>query len=489
MTIDVALKPALVWSLLLAVAGGRPAAPASRSSTAAPYGYRYARGVTVAPGVGQACAVLDAAMFAHAAASLADVALFEGGGSAAERGDEREQPEAHELPFATTLSEPLDVETDTARVLNRAVSQDGHLSFDLAMPARSYTEVVLDLDRRNYVAIARVWGETRPGERLTPLGHFTLFDLSAEHLFHVTGIPLTESSFPYLHIDLAFEQADSSAARALLRTMPVRVSAPPSREAQSLYTTTQETTAFTRRGQQMVASFRLPVHVPVERVAITLPAGYKSDFSRQIEISARADQDPASAATATTEKFSGTIFRVRRKTAQGNLSAEALSVPVAIGSNMQRAATLEVAIDDAAGSGDGYGGGTLPVASVALQMRQRRICFDAPRELQEPLTLAYGDTRFADGVMRPQRDRALLRLAATERVATLGPEMELDGRGNALAQMSSTPGTDSGGAAIAPHAGSQRVSLRLRAAQAIRVLTMLLLATLLAARFARRRRR
>lgn len=491
MTIGVATKPALVWTLLLAAAG---AAPAGRATAGLPYGYRYVRGVSVAAGDGQACAVLDADVFAHAASSLADLALFD---SAAADG----RVEASELPFATTLSEPVDVDTETARVLNRAVSSDGRLSFDLAMPARPYTEVVLDVDRRDYVAVARVWGETRPGERLTPLGRVTLFDLSAEHLFHATAIPLNEASFPYLHVELAFEQADGKAeggaakdgaARDALRTMALRVSVPPSREAQSLYTTTQATTTFARRGQQMVARFRLPVHVPVERVAFTLPAAYAGDFSRAVEITARADDDPGSGAASTTERFSGTIFRVRRKTAEGILAAEALSVPVAIGSNMQRAAALEVAIDDASGGDSDHGEAALPVASVALEMRQRRICFDPPREANDALTLAYGALGAAEGGVRRLRTERPLALAAKERVATLGPEMQLDGRGDvlaqALAEVSSTPRTEAGATAAAPE-GAGRVSLRLHAVQAIRVLSVLLLATLLAARFARRRRR
>jgi hypothetical protein len=89
---------------------------------------------------------------------------------------------------------------------------------------------------------------------------------------------------------------------------------------------------------------------------------------------------------------------------------EQLSVPAILGSNMQSAATVEVAVEN----GDDA---PLPIKAVRLEMRQRKICFDDSSG--RPLTLFYGDSALS----APQYDYARL-FSASEamREAQLGPE-------------------------------------------------------------------
>jgi hypothetical protein len=89
---------------------------------------------------------------------------------------------------------------------------------------------------------------------------------------------------------------------------------------------------------------------------------------------------------------------------------EQLSVPATLGSNMQSAATVEVAVDN----GDDT---PLPVNAVRLEMRQRKICFDISS--RQPLTLYYGDP----ALTAPQYDYArLFSPSDTMQTAQLGPE-------------------------------------------------------------------
>ena len=181
------------------------AAAANEPPVARPDALRFERAVTVPAGAGQACAVLDGQIFAHAAPALVDLRIFPAGGQ-------------HEVPYAITLSEAATEETQAARVLNLGAAV-GKIAFDLEMPARAYTDVALDLDPavKDFLAAAAVSGEDGPGGKGTALGTFTLFDLSAQHLSRDTTLPLVESTFRYLHVVMSVVDAPggqkSSAAR------------------------------------------------------------------------------------------------------------------------------------------------------------------------------------------------------------------------------------------------------------------------------------
>ena len=383
----------------------------SEQTVASPDHFRYQRALNLPGGrntaSGQACAVLDSDTFAHAAASLKDLRIYTGG---------------HEVPYATTLSEPLQQENEDARVLNLGI-RSGRVVFDLAMPHRPYSTVTLDLAAKDFVATATVTGESLPGAAAaTALGSFTLFDLTAQHLSHSTSIPLAESSFPYLHIELAMSAAPgvTSDAGALRDPSIVRsANVPPSREAQTVYTAIAEKT-LTQRGRQSVAIFQAPVHVPIERISFVVAPGFKGNFSRGVEIKAHAvagakpddpDDAPEDDSPPGDETLAGVISRVHATEAGHELAEENLSVPAAIGSNMQRPASIEVAIDN----GDDQ---PLPITGVRLEMLQRKICLDTA-QAGSPLTLYYGDS----ALDAPVYDYAkLFQPEAVPLLASLGEE-------------------------------------------------------------------
>ncbi|WP_035348757.1 DUF3999 family protein [Edaphobacter aggregans] len=356
--------------------------------------FRYQRSV-VPTETGQNCAVLDAAVFAHGSAALKDVRLFP------------QTAVAREIPYAITLSEPAQPDAEPARVLNLGL-RGRTITFDLAMPQRPYTEVVLDLAGRDFIAAATVMGEKAPGSDGTRLGEFTLFDLTTQHLSRSTTLPLEESSFPYLHVELNVSPAPGTAGPKISPQMVRGVSVPPSREAQTLFALAAETKTITQRGRQTVARFTLPERVPVERITFVLAPEFKGNFSRDVVITDHAQGTPASAG----ETIYGTILRVRLNQAGREIRQQQLSVPATLGSNLQSAAEVEVAVNN----GDDQ---PLPITAVRLEMRERRLCFDA-RALA-PVTLFYGDAALA----APLYDYArTFSAAGAVHTAQMGPEQQ-----------------------------------------------------------------
>jgi len=298
----------------------------------------------------EACTTLDAEVFSHAAPLLKDLRIYTRQG----RGET-------ELPFVTTLSEPLQQEGEEARVLNAAV-RGHHLVFDLEMPRRPYTDVLLSLNLKDFLAAADVAGESSPGglDR-TPLGTYSVFDLTTQHLARDLTLPLPESTFPYLHIELRFVPVAGRPVNPLTTAVLQSVAVPPSREDQTLYVTTQQTSLFTRQGSATVALFHVPVHVPIERISFVFSPAFHSNFSRVVEVTARSDTQPAGAP----ESLGGTIFHVHLTPPPplSSVDREELHIPAAIGSNMQHPATLRIAVE----------GDPLPLTAVGLEMRQRRL--------------------------------------------------------------------------------------------------------------------
>jgi hypothetical protein len=390
-------------------------AAANEPPVAEPGTMRYERAIRVAGGAGQACAALDAAIFPHAAPSLADVRIFPAAAAGAA---------VREVPYAITLSEAASEETETARVLNLGSGASGaQIVFDLEMPARAYTGVTLELDPavHDFVATAVVTGANALGGRTTALGTFTLFDLASQRLSRDTAIPLQESTFKVLHVVLSVSAAPGAAAARFVPGMVRGAQVPPSREAQTIYSTVASvsvpTTGELATARKTRFDLDLPLRVPVERVSFDLAPGYRGNFSRDVTIHARSNPDATTPAESLpVESVTGTIYRVHTTQDGQTIDQQELSVPAVLGANLQRAAKVEVTIEN----GDDQ---PLPIAAVRLEMRQRKICFEAPAGgaagKDSGLALFYGDSRLE----APEYDYARLFVASRAAVAAeLGPE-------------------------------------------------------------------
>ncbi len=229
------MKLAVLLALLL-----WQATPGSVPATADPQYERFQRSVTVADSPGQYCAVVDPQIFPHAAPSLKDLRLYQNG---------------REVPYAITLSVPQQPDSETAHVRNLGL-RGRDIVFDVEMPNRPYTEITLDLAGQDFLATAKVSGTRDPNySNQTSLGEFTLFDLTSQHLSRNTTLHMQETSLPYLHIELAVSPATGNHSFIAKPEMVLGVTVPPSREAQSLYTTAATTTNISQRGRQSVATF------------------------------------------------------------------------------------------------------------------------------------------------------------------------------------------------------------------------------------------
>ncbi len=386
--------------LALAVQAAVPDAPPPE-----PRFFRYTRAVQLAPETAanpgsQACAVLDAPVFAHAAPTLADLRLYQS-----------QSQGQTELPYAVTTSRSTLLPPDPARVLNLGL-RGGHIAFDLQMPGRSYTELNLNLAGHDFLATAKLTGLNSLNQKQgTALGAFTLFDLSGQRLARSTSIPLQESSFPFLHVDLAVTPAPGSSFVAKPE-MVQGAEVPPSREAQTLYTPVAKTTHFDQGNRQSVATLNLPAHVPVERITFTLIPGDQTNFSRTVRLTVRPAVPLKDRIANLPETLAGEISRVHLTEAGQEIREESLSFPATLGSNAEAAVQVEIAVQN----GDDR---PLPLASATLEMRQRAICFAVPTGLASPVALFYGDPALAPPVYDFSR---LFNPAALSRSAALGPE-------------------------------------------------------------------
>ncbi len=358
--------------------------------------WRYRRALQLSPTAsGEACAVLDATVFAHAAGRAAnDLRVF------------RESPTPAEVPFTLNESEAQPEDLQTATTLHAKASHES-LAFDLAMPPRRYTMVDLQLAAKDFVGTATVTGSDGRGGPPSSLGVFTLFDLSAEHLARSTALPLQDADLPLLHIVLRLRNL-SGRAIELSPALVQGAELPPSREAQTLYTTVASTTTLVQEGTWTVATFHVPAHVPIERVSFGLDPAFHGEFRRGVTVSGNLGSPDAIGAG---EVVDGDIWRVARPArASGTpaIHAEKLGVDAVLASNLRGPAVVTVAVEGAAGR---------PLRSVALEMRQRTVCFSAAPG--QTYTLRYGDATLAAPVYAVADSTA-----ASTLVATLGPEVE-----------------------------------------------------------------
>ncbi len=352
---------------------------------ARPEHMRYQRAVQLpSDRSGVACVALDAQVLAHtASAAHNDLRLFRTGANGS----------VSEVPYTLTESGPEPVADATATPENTAV-HGNELAFDLRMPARLYSEVRLRLDLRDFVATATVEGRDGRGKRAS-LGSVPVFDLSAAHDGRWTSLLLAESNWPELHIVLAVRTPEGKPLLGLTPGMVQGAAVPPSRTRQTQFVPVVETRRVEQRGTMSAAVLRVPAHVPVERVAFTFQPGFEGNFSREVTVSARADGAPVMDTEATD---AGAIAHVSLASGDPRLYPIALredAVNATLGATLVRPATVLVAVHN-------EGLPPLPIRSVALEMRERKLCF--PVEPGGSYTLRYGDAalpepRYDEGAM------------------------------------------------------------------------------------------
>lgn len=362
--------------------------------------FRYERALTTPDASsGQACAVLDATVFAHAASqSLEDLRVI--------RTDHAGH--AVEVPFNLSINDTQTTENDLVPAENLRGTA-GTLDFDLKMPQRPHSSITLDLVAKDFMGTADVSGRMTPDGPATNLGTFPVFDLSSQHLARSTTLALEETSFPWLHGHLRLNSKDGS-TKFLSANIVRGAIVPPSREAQRLYSTVATTTGFHREGPDTVATLHLPGHVPAERVSFTVAPTYRSNFQRNIEIVAI----PDGASPGNGETVAGAISRVDLAPSSAEpmpIDSQETSIETAFAANFHSGATIRVRIHD----GNQV---PLPLTAVSVEMRQRKVCFDTTPAARYILLYGAKDDSAEDEAPEPA-----LQLASHPAIAQMGPEL------------------------------------------------------------------
>lgn len=280
-----------------------------------------------------ACAVLDGPTAAYSAGSRSGMTLW---------------ADSRPVPFSLTINSPEESAGDAARIANFQ-SGAGTESFDLLMPARSYSSVTLDLAAPGAVWNARLSaaGSTRE------IGRYVLFDLSNRGGPVKTVMDFAERDDHVLHVTF-----DRAISRSELRGAWVA----PSRSEQTLFTTIAAATPKIE-GQRSVAEFSVAEGVPVERVAFQVSGA--QEFRRRVTVSAQ-----ATGGAATVDRVDGFIQQMHAVREGAELNVSDLSLPAVLPDNARSPMRVTIAVDNGIRA-------SLPIREVELQMRQREICFTA----------------------------------------------------------------------------------------------------------------
>ena len=349
--------------------------------------FRYERSIETPPQIsGQTCAVLSPAIFAHAAAQLADLRLYRG---------------SSETPYVLQRSAAVAPSQEQIAPLNLG-RRSGQTVFDLVMPAGRYRDVELAISGHDFIATVTVSGSQEQASARTRIGSFTIFDLTRQRLGRSTVLHLPDSDFRFLHFSVAGPIAPEDVSGLSVERMPAR---------EAKYQTVAETSQVSLKGRDTVIEFSVPGHTPVDRVVV-VPGAAPTSFSREVRVSVTPISQPRSGdAVERPQQVAayGSLLRIHRLEDGHRLDEERLNIP-APETELDIPAKWTVTIenrDDA----------PIQISSVRLEMLERSLCFDGSSDAA--YTLFYGDSALAS----PRYDyAALFALQSNAAKASVGPE-------------------------------------------------------------------
>lgn len=349
--------------------------------------FRYEKPLTGVMKAGQTCVALDAGIYAHAAPGLVDLRLYRDG---------------KETPYAMHEAAPMVQQQSEIAPLNLG-HKGPHTTFEAMMPEGQYSDVELDITAKDFIATVAVTGaHGETGREGTELGLFTIFDLTGQKLGRSTVLHLPESNFKYLYFRIDGPVKPEDVHGLSVERVP----------GKRPYVTVADTNQLTQKGKETVATFRVPAHVPVERIEFVVGAE-PANFSRKVTAQAvpvltgeqNTDGEPPRPV-----ESSGNLLRLHTTRDGHPIDEEDLAIAAPWVSTDEAGSTWTVTVDN----GDDA---PLAITDVKLEMAERRLCFDAAAGAQ--YTLMYGDAALS----APRYDYATLFAPNTNAsTATLGPE-------------------------------------------------------------------
>jgi hypothetical protein len=391
----------LILRLVLAVFALAAAAPAFHAAAPA---FRYERPIQLAPTAApETCVVLPVDLLSHAAPWLQDLRVMAG-----------DREVAYQVRTST------DVATAGARpeqILNlgqhnEGGRQKGAVSFDVEMTEPRYNRIVLRVGRSHFSVLVHVTGMERAGEAGVAFPEIAFSSNTNEDEPQQRLISLPESSFRYLHFDirtLALEPVtpeDIAGVDVLVE-----------REESLRYMQVAAATGPLHKPHETVYEFAVPANLPLDQLSFTSDDP-NAVFSRTADLERYRSPQAAQAAVENAARLempaqSEGITLMRAPDAKrAPASSAAGAIRLALGA-APYASTVLLTIQN---------GDDAPLAlhGVALQMRERQVCF-----LHKPDTsyvLRYGDPLLG----APQYDLSPIEAAAMSvSESTLGAERAL----------------------------------------------------------------
>lgn len=334
--------------LLLVIAFARVSDPEPRI----PY-FSRVRDVSIAASGQQNYVIIDADVWQHARADLADLRLYDG---------PTQVPYALLAQRATTSSQPAE-----ARIFNLVRTGD-HTEFDLDTAAvPEYNRIHLTLDRKNFFVTASVTGRDTlrsPGLAAWPTPA-KLFDFSRENLGSNFTIALPTWRFRYVHVRLSPGIVPDEVKRATVDQV---------QEKKSLWTEVGACRVTDQQKRVTMITCDLPPKVAVQRIRFEV-SPVPVNFRRNLSIA-----NPQGVQLA-----AGEICRIRMNRDGTAVASQSLAVDV-FGETPQR---LMVTVDN---------GDDPPLTFSAIQAEsiETRLYFD-PRG-RANLKLYYGDEKLGPPV-------------------------------------------------------------------------------------------
>ena len=369
------------------------AATTSAFHAAAPR-FRYERPVQLSEAPApETCAVLPLDLLEHAASMLQDLRVIAGG---------------REIAYQVrTSSDAAEQVARPEQILNLG-ERNGAISFDVEMTEPPYSRVLLKMARSHFSVLVHVTGLDHPGEAGVAFPEIAYSSDTPEDEPQIKRITLPESNFRYLHFEIQTLALDPVTPQDIAGVDVLTRSTEPPQYMQIAVAKAPE-----QKPHESVYEFAVPANAPLERLI------FASDdpgavFSRTADLERWKGEAPASEEARQREapvQSEGIRLAhsppVKREIASGNSA-----VDVALGA-VPYASTVLLTIQN---------GDDAPLAlhGIALQMRERQICF--LRKANTSYMLRYGDASLGP----PQYDLSPIEAAAmSASVSTLGGERAL----------------------------------------------------------------
>jgi hypothetical protein len=321
--------------------------PGGLPEPAIPY-FARVRDVTIAAPDHQNYVVLDPSVWAHARADLGDVRLYAGSSQV-----------PYGLVAQAAASSGQEVEV---RIFNLA-SRGDHTEFDLDVsPVAEYNRINLALDRKDFLATARVEGrDALVG--VTPVvwpNPSTLFDFSREKLGSNSTIRLPAWSFRYVHVRLSPGILPGQVQRATVAHFE---------QNQARWTSAGSCQPPEQQARSTAILCNLPRRTPVDHIRFDVPAS-AINFRRIVRV---ADDKGR-------QVGEGAISRIRMRRGGTIAETECLMVGVFAERDDRLAITIENGDDP-----------PLRFDAIQPESLERRLYFDP--QANPTLKLYYGDEK------------------------------------------------------------------------------------------------